>query len=147
VQQPGCLCPPLVLGGSGAVVVAGGRNVQVPAMAAGCRPEQEVSRLAGSWPGAEPQVNVCLPARGQTGAAVTEPGEQAHRGPDVVTRVSSTPPAPMPGRRPPSQARTSASQSAQASDILDRLQQGSMPCDGAWPAEGRPLFSAASGWV
>ncbi len=52
VQQPGYLCPPLVLASSGAVVVGGGRDVQVRAAAAGCGPEQEVSRLAGSRPGA-----------------------------------------------------------------------------------------------
>jgi hypothetical protein len=28
-----------------------------------------------------------------------------------------------------------------AADILDRLQQGSMPCDGAWPAEKVDVFS------
>jgi hypothetical protein len=29
---------------------------------------------------------------------------------------------------------------ARASDIIDRLQQGSMPCDGAWPAERVEVF-------
>jgi len=30
--------------------------------------------------------------------------------------------------------------SAHASDILDRLEIGDMPCDGAWPAENVELF-------
>jgi hypothetical protein len=29
---------------------------------------------------------------------------------------------------------------AHADDILERLQQGSMPCDGAWPAERIEVF-------
>ena len=95
VQQPGYLCPPLVLGGSGAVVVGGGRDVQVRAVAAGCGPEQEVSRLAGSRPGAQPQVNVSLRACGQAGAAVAEPGEQADRHADVVSRVSCASAVPV----------------------------------------------------
>jgi hypothetical protein len=72
VQQPGHLCPPLVLGGSGAVVAGGGRDVQVRAVAAGCGPEQEVSRLAGSRPGA--QLVVAQPC---CRALPARPGDQA----------------------------------------------------------------------
>ena len=62
VQQPGGQRPPLVLADGGAGRARRCRDAQLPAVAAGRGPGQEIPGQAGRRPGAQPLVDVGLPA-------------------------------------------------------------------------------------